>query len=128
MRRSSPEIANRFPEEKISESPFGVNCMSFIPAGPHASRQIVSSEADSIGKHSVNYLVTGAQDGSVKLWKAAESYNRDERTQQIIWTCAFTFRHKDNPVTTLALSADGSLLALAQQDIVSFFSPLTVTF
>lgn len=116
------------------EEPHGVSrvtCMSFIPSDPRVQSSPPTTTAREVatsGQRCIDHLVTGADDGSVKVWRAVESYNQDDRTNQVSWTCAFTFRHKENAVAALALSADGSLLALAQQGVVSFFSPLTVTF
>lgn len=109
------------------EEPHGahrVTCMAFIPADTRATAMTPASAT----QQSTDYLVSGAEDGSVKVWRAVESINREDNSKQVLWTCAFSFRHKDHPVSALALSGDGSLLALAQQNVISFFGPLTVAF
>jgi hypothetical protein len=108
------------------EEPHGVHrvtCMAFIPSDAR-----VTAASTSTTQRSTDYLISGAEDGGMKVWKAMESVNREDNSKQVLWTCAFSFRHKDHSVSALALSGDGSLLALAQQNMISFFSPLSVAF
>jgi len=75
--------------------------------------------------------VTGASDGSIKLWRALhanpQSTPEGSAKDAISWTCAFSFKHKDSPVLACALSRDGSALAISQENIISVWDPAAVS-
>ena len=93
------------------ENPHGHNAVTSLKFVPETSQNSRS-----------NYAVTTAEDGSVKLWNVSLDEQRCAA-----WTCAYTFRHKDSAVIDVALSLDGSVLALAQGNVVTLWDPITVS-
>ncbi len=90
-----------------------------IPHGDHAVTSL-KFLPDRYQDSQMNYAVTTGEDGSVKLWGVALDEQR-----RAAWTCVYTFRHKDTAVSDMACSLDGSLLALAQNNVVSVWDPMT---
>jgi hypothetical protein len=84
--------------------------------------------------------VTSAVDGSIKVWRAqtaapsaaaiaAAPVGAAPASPPMSWTCAYSFRHKDCPAQHVAFSNDGTLLAVAQRNVVTLWDPIRcVTF
>jgi WD40 repeat protein len=85
---------------------------------PHGLQRVVSvcMQQGDVG------CVTSATDGSVKLWTttAASDANSDAEPQ---WVCRFSFTYRECPVNAVQFSQDASLLALAHENVVSFWDP-----
>ncbi len=104
---------------------------------PHGQARIntlsVFAGAASLGEA---VCVTGSSDGNVKIWKASIHHSSkrdaaDQSSQQdkerLSWTCFCSFSHKDSPVTACSFSADANLLAIAQENIISIWDPISVS-
>ncbi|XP_006636732.2 WD repeat-containing protein 75 [Lepisosteus oculatus] len=63
-------------------------------------------------------LVTAGKDGQFKAWLLGE--NSDQET---CWTCDFVGSYHNLSVTNSCFSADGSLLAVSFQEIVTIWNP-----
>ena len=60
-------------------------------------------------------LVTGASDGSMRVWHCPATDN--DRA----WTCAYAVTYRSCAVGALAFSGDGSILAMAHRNVVSLW-------
>ena len=70
---------------------------------------------------------TSADDGSVKVWKASMVPILGSSKTAIQWSCAFAYKYRDSPVKHITFSPDGSLLAVCQENFISFWDPTNVT-
>ena len=41
------------------------------------------------------------------------------------WVCAYSFKYRDSPATSVAFSRDGTLLAVAHRNLLSLWDPAT---
>lgn len=133
--------------------PHRVTALAFAPFPPAASSaSLLSSSSSSSASATADAKATGAAagggavcatcavDGSVKLWRAqaempsvpSSSSSSSSRgaggggggvAPPLSWTCAYSFRHKDCPANHLSHSRDGSLLAVAQRNVVTLWDP-----
>ena len=106
---------------------FRVTSMAFAPPGGVG----VGGEGACV------VCATAAVDGTVKLWRAHAApisalasaaaqggrATAAPRPRALTWSCAFSFQHKDCPCHALAYSCDGSLLAVAQENVVTLWDP-----
>lgn len=56
---------------------------------------------------------------------AAAARAEEDAPKPLKWTCAYSFRYRDTPATSVAFSRDGSLLAVAHRNLVTFWDPIT---
>ena len=111
---------------------------------PHGTSRI-NAVALHVTRFSEAVCVTGAADGSVKLWRTqqqspAPPNSRGDSSAPLVtaaaatqgskdglgWTCAFSFRYRDSPVLACTISRDGTALAVAQENVVSIWDPVEV--
>eukprot|EP01032_Pedospumella_encystans_P012327 gene12327-14270_t len=64
---------------------------------------------------------------SANSGNSAGSAGETEAALPLKWVCAYSFKYRDSPATSLAFSRDGTLLAVAHRNLLSLWDPATVT-
>ena len=77
-------------------------------------------------------VVTASQDGTFKLWikttrKANPSMKSTEGNQRSVWVCQSAITYAQDPITSMAFSADGSVLAVAYGTSITLWDPIKHT-
>ncbi len=98
---------------------------------------VISTVASGSENSFVAYAATGSADGIVKVWRGAyeilrsivkkETINGKPNTvgdvKKFMWKCSYSFQYRNAPVHSLTWSKDTSLLAIAHDNIISFWNP-----
>eukprot|EP00598_Pedospumella_elongata_P003987 CAMPEP_0184981850 /NCGR_PEP_ID=MMETSP1098-20130426/11438_1 /TAXON_ID=89044 /ORGANISM="Spumella elongata, Strain CCAP 955/1" /LENGTH=1398 /DNA_ID=CAMNT_0027505457 /DNA_START=27 /DNA_END=4223 /DNA_ORIENTATION=+ len=58
---------------------------------------------------------------------SGNSAGETEAALPLKWLCAYSFKYRDSPATSVAFSRDGTLLAVAHRNLLSLWDPATVT-
>eukprot|EP01032_Pedospumella_encystans_P007994 gene7994-9529_t len=64
---------------------------------------------------------------SANSGNSAGSAGETEAALPLKWVCAYSFKYRDSPATSVAFSRDGTLLAVAHRNLLSLWDPATVT-
>ncbi|CAD6269264.1 unnamed protein product [Miscanthus lutarioriparius] len=97
----------------------GHYCLSTIIYEPHSDAG-VSSVAFRPGR---NMAVSSSFGGNFKVWvQSLSSQSSDERNCSG-WRCQSVGSYKKKPMTSAAFSADGSVLAVAAENVITLWDP-----
>lgn len=101
-------------------------------AAPHGDRSITSLTISS-----ALLVATGCSNGMVKVWRQKPvtqmTSEHDPESQsnkhhfRMKWTCLYSFQYRIAPCLAMAFSLDNSLLAVAHEQLVTFWDPNTIT-
>ncbi|OVA15479.1 WD40 repeat [Macleaya cordata] len=122
-------------EVKHSEDGIGgLVCLRFWESGPRRGAFILStiiyephSDAgiSALAFHPTRDMaVSTSYGGDFKIW--VQSYNtqqKDQVPQKSGWRCNSVGSYKEKPMTAAAFSADGSVLAVAAENVVTLWDP-----
>lgn len=96
----------------VDEQDFVLRCQV---NAPHAESNLTALTLRCTDPSAV--AVTGAEDGSVKLWRRTANS----------WRCAYGLQFREAPVHALDLSADLSMLCVSSRDLLTFWDPHSAT-
>lgn len=129
--------------------PHRVTSLAFAGASSFAEENANSNNSSPV------LAATASVDGTVKVWRAERndvsapptlSTSAKQRQQQLTatntsansgstseteaalplkWVCAYSFKYRDSPATSVAFSRDGTLLAVAHRNLLSLWDPAT---
>jgi NET1-associated nuclear protein 1 (U3 small nucleolar RNA-associated protein 17) len=96
---------------------------------PHAAHAITSlayykENPLMLQQSSRRRFATAAADGSVKIWQRSINLHPGNSDVKCTWICAYSFNHRETKVSAMAFSYDGSVLAIAQDQLVYLWDPL----
>lgn len=96
---------------------------------PHSSHAITclacyKENPLSLQQSSRRRFATSADNGSVKIWQRSINLHTGSSDVKCTWICAYSFNHRETKVSSMAFSYDGSVLAIAQDQIVYLWDPL----
>ncbi|XP_028788837.1 WD repeat-containing protein 75-like [Neltuma alba] len=87
---------------------------------PHRDAQL-----SAIAFHPTRHMaVSSSYGGDFKIWVSKhETKQNDQKTLNSGWTCHAVGSYKDKPMTAAAFSADGSVLAVAAETVITLWDP-----
>ncbi|KAH1067887.1 hypothetical protein J1N35_032874 [Gossypium stocksii] len=122
-------------EVKLAEGGIGgLVCLKFWEAGsqnkefslstivyePHRDAGISAVKFHPSG----NMVVSSSFGGDFKIWKNNHDViQNDQMRQNFSWTCHAVGSYKKKPMTAAAFSADGSVLAVAAETLITLWNP-----
>ncbi|KAK8294511.1 hypothetical protein V6Z12_D05G004700 [Gossypium hirsutum] len=122
-------------EVKLAEEGIGgLVCLKFWDAGsqnkefslstivyePHRDAGISAVKFHPSG----NMVVSSSFGGDFKVWKCNHDViQNDQMRQNFSWTCHSVGSYKKKPMTAAAFSADGSVLAVAAETLITLWNP-----
>ncbi|GMI92889.1 hypothetical protein like AT2G18900 [Hibiscus trionum] len=122
-------------EVKLAEEGIGgLVCLKFWQAGsqnkefslstivyePHRDAGISAVTFHPSG----NMVVSSSFGGDFKIWKCNNDIiQNDQMHQNFSWTCHAVGSYKKRPMTAAAFSADGSVLAVAAETLITLWNP-----
>ncbi|KAE8700133.1 formin BNI1-like [Hibiscus syriacus] len=122
-------------EVKLAEEGIGgLVCLKFWQAGsqnkefslstivyePHRDASISAVTFHPSG----NMVVSSSFGGDFKVWRCNnDSLQSDQMRQTFSWTCHAVGSYKKKPMTAAAFSADGSVLAVAAETLITLWNP-----
>lgn len=123
-------------EVKLSEDGFGgLVCLRFWEAGnrkgafslstviyePHSDAGISAIAFNPTR----NMAVSASHGGDFKIWvRSSDLQQKDQVPQKFGWRCNSVGSYKEKPMTAAAFSADGSVLAVAAETVITLWNPL----
>ncbi|XVE98784.1 hypothetical protein REPUB_Repub03eG0138500 [Reevesia pubescens] len=122
-------------EVKLAEEGIGgLVCLKFWASGSQNKEfslsTIVYERHREAGISAVTFhpsghmAVSSSFGGDFKVWKCnTDSMQNDPMRQDFSWTCHAVGSYKKKPMTVAAFSADGSVLAVAAETLVTFWNP-----
>ncbi|CAI9755136.1 unnamed protein product [Fraxinus pennsylvanica] len=123
-------VETRLPEEKIG----GLVSLKFWACGSQNKDFSLSTviyephrgaSVSSIAFHpTCNMAITSSYGGDFKIWvRMHDTHLKDQMLQSSGWRCHAVGSYKKRPMTAAAFSADGSVLAVAAENVVTLWDP-----
>lgn len=120
----------KFPEEGLG----GLVCLKFWTSGSQSKGFILSTiiyephrdaGISAIAFHPTRHMaVSSSYGGDFKIWACShEIQQRDQTLQNSGWTCHAVGSYKRKPMTAATFSADGSVLAIAAETVITIWDP-----
>ncbi|KAI3985706.1 hypothetical protein MKX01_030620 [Papaver californicum] len=123
-------------EVKLSEDGIGgLVCLRFWEAGNRKGAftlsTVIYEPHSGAGVSAIafnptrNMAVSTSHGGDFKIWvRSSDVQQKDQVPQKSGWRCNSVGSYKEKPVTAAAFSADGSVLAVAAETVITLWNPL----
>jgi WD40 repeat protein len=113
-----------------------VTSVVFAPSSTQTLQRLQQPQGIAPSSSSSSFTcscATAAVDGGIKIWvgqshpsKASDRSGSAGSATDMHWTCSFSFKHRGYLAGAMSFSFDGSLLAVAHENVVTLWDPTQV--